>query len=424
MKTLLRLLSFMATAWTLLTYIQPKRHPTWLYLGWIKIVAGSMTPVLALFGAIYTLLGWRRRDWLVVLTSLVGTVLALRHVAQVTAPHEAFDRAFGPYWRGDIPMKLRKRLRPRRFTPAPFAPRDYFFQRGLTLGYNSESGDAILADLWTPPPDVDPTGLGIIYLHGSAWHYMDKDMGTRPFFAYLTGQGHTVLDVAYTMAHKSRLPGMVGDVKQAIAWFKLNAAALKVNPERIILWGGSAGGHLALLSAYTPNHPKWQPANLDVDTGVRGVVSYYGLTDLAATQHLLAEMPDLPTYQQQAVVNMMRKVRLLPLDGEFVSTAELVPHLLGGALADMPELYDDSSPIRYVGPHCPPTLLINGAHDFAVEVSQHQRLHGALVAADVAAAHIEFPLTDHAFDLFFPAINPAGQSALYDLERFLALLMK
>jgi len=423
MKILIRLLSFSATAWALLTHFQPQRGPALVYLVWIKIVAGSMTPILALFSGFYTLLGWRRRDWLVVLTGLAGSILSLRHIALVTAPHDAFDRAFGTYWRGDIPIRLRKKLRPRRFTPTPFAPRDYFYQRNITIGHNSESGDPILADLWTPPPGTEPTGLGLIYLHGSAWHYLDKDMGTRPFFAYLAGQGHTILDVAYTMAYKCRLPGMVGDVKQAIAWFKMNAAALNINPKRIVLWGGSAGGHLALLAAYTPNDPTWQPAGLDADTQVRGVVSYYGLTDLVEAQRFLAEMPDLPENQRQRMSSRFRQMRLLPADSDFVATPNLLPHLLGGALAECPERYGQGSPINHVGSHCPPTLLINGAHDFAVEVSQHQRLHGALVAAGVAAAHIELPLTEHAFDLFFPTINPAGQSALYDLERFLARLV-
>lgn len=423
MKTLIRLLSLNATLWAVLTHFQPRRGRALLFIGWIKVVAGSITPILALLSALYTLLGWRRRDWLVVLAGLVGTVFSLRHIALVTAPHDAFDRAFGTYWRGDIPMRLRRRLRPRRFTPASFTPRDYFFQRDMTIGHNSESGSPILADLWTPPPGVEPTGLGIIYLHGSAWHYMDKDMGTRPFFAYLTGQGHAILDVAYTMAHKSRLPGMVADVKQAIAWFKTNGGQLGVNPERIVLWGGSAGGHLALLSAYTPNDPQWQPADLQVDTRVHGVISYYGLTDLVEAQQALAEVPDLPEKQQQAITERMRQIRLLPTDGAFVATPELIPHLLGGSLAEDAERYVAGSPVNHVGPHCPPTLLINGAHDFSVEVTQHRRLHGALVAAGVAAAHIELPLTDHAFDLFFPALNPAGQAALYDLERFLALLV-
>jgi acetyl esterase/lipase len=416
MKILLRFLSFAAAAWSILTHIHLKPTPIMLFVGWIKIGAGSITPLLAFTSGLYTLLGWRRRDGWVVLAGLVGALVSLRHIAHVTAPHDAFERAFGPYWRGDIPMRLRHKLRPRRFTPGPFAPSDHFFQRDLIIGTNTESGAPIRADLWTPPPNVEATGLGIIYLHGSGWHYLDKDMGTRPFFSYLAGQGHTILDVAYTLAPQSQIPGMVGDVKQAIAWFKEQGPELGVNPRRIVLWGASAGGQLALLAAYAPD-------NAATNGAVRGVISYYGITDLVSAQEKLAGLPALATEQQRSFTTIARQIRMLPPEGEFVDTADLIPGAVGGTLAEVPERYMSGSPINYVGSHCPPTLLINGAHDFGVDITQHSRLHGALVAAGVAAAHVELPLTEHAFDLFFPEINPAGQAALYDLERFLALMV-
>lgn len=416
MKLLLRFLSFAAALWAVLTHIHLKPTPIMLFVGWIKIAAGSATPLLAFLSGIYTLFGWRRRDWWVVVAGLVGSIASLHHVAQTTAPHDAFDRAFGPYWRGDIPMRLRKKLRPRRFTPGTFAPPDHFFQRDIIVGTNTESGAPIRADLWTPPPDIEATGLGVIYLHGSGWHYSDKDGGTRPFFSYLAGQGHIILDVAYTLAPQSQIPGMVGDVKQAITWLKTHGPEWGLNPERIVLWGASAGGQLALLTAYAVDDPA-------ISAVVRGVVSYYGVTDLITAQETLAGLPSLSAEQRRAFTTIARQIRLLPPDGDFVDTADLIPGAVGGTLAEVPERYVAGSPINHVGPHCPPTLLINGAHDFGVDVTQHRRLHGALVAAGVAAAHIELPLTEHAFDLFFPEINPAAQAALYDLERFLALLV-
>jgi acetyl esterase/lipase len=51
-----------------------------------------------------------------------------------------------------------------------------------------------------------------------------------------------------------------------------------------------------------------------------------------------------------------------------------------------------------------------------------QRLHHALVAAGVASVLVEFPRTDHAFDLVLPQVSPVAQAATYDVERFLALL--
>jgi acetyl esterase/lipase len=58
----------------------------------------------------------------------------------------------------------------------------------------------LLCDLWQPPENVPPSGLAFIYMHGSAWYLLDKDVGTRPFFSHLAAQGHVVMDVAYRLA--------------------------------------------------------------------------------------------------------------------------------------------------------------------------------------------------------------------------------
>ena len=113
---------------------------------------------------------------------------------------------------------------------------------------------------------------------------MDKDYGTRPFFRQLTAQGHVVMDVAYRLCPEVDIYEMVGDVKRAVAWMKANAARYAVDPQRIVLAGGSAGAHLALLAAYAPDHPRLTPKDVQgCDLSVRAVVSYYGPSDLCAT---------------------------------------------------------------------------------------------------------------------------------------------
>jgi acetyl esterase/lipase len=120
-------------------------------------------------------------------------------------------------------------------------------------------------------------------LHGSAWAYGDKDTGTRSFFRHLAAQGHTVMDVAYRLIPEVDIYGMVGDAKRAVAWMKANAASYGVNPEKIVLGGSSAGAHIALLTAYTPQYLELIPDDVKrADLSVCGVVSYYGNTDLVA----------------------------------------------------------------------------------------------------------------------------------------------
>ena len=117
----------------------------------------------------------------------------------------------------------------------------------------------LLCDLWQPNATVTPSGLAFIYLHGSAWALLDKDVGTRPFFRHLAAQGHVIMDVAYRLAHETDMMGMVNDVKRAIVWMKENSRTYAVNPYTIVVGGGSAGGHLAMLAAYTANNPQFTP---------------------------------------------------------------------------------------------------------------------------------------------------------------------
>ena len=245
---------------------------------------------------------------------------------------------------------------------------------------------------------------------------MDKDMLTRLFFHHLIAQGHTVMDVAYRLCPEVDIYGMIGDVKRAIAWMKANASRYGVNPDKIVLGGGSAGGHLALLAGYTPENPELTPGDLkNADLSVCGVISYYGPTDmLAEYQH---------TNQERLLSDDLPPVSIGP-----DSTLTVLPAtwrmdaLLGGWPKDALPTYQLASPSTHVHPDCPPTLLIQGNQDFITPVGATCALYTRLLESGVPAINVVFPWTDHAFDILLPQINPAAQSALYDVDRFLALL--
>ena len=112
------------------------------------------------------------------------------------------------------------------------------------------------------------------------------------------------MDVAYRLCPEVDVAGMVGDAKRAVVWMKANAARFGVSPERVVLMGASAGGHVALLAAYTPSHPRLTPEELrGVDTSVRAMVSYYGVPDLHAydkhSTGLLANVPQQPATEKK-----------------------------------------------------------------------------------------------------------------------------
>ena len=298
--------------------------------------------------------------------------------------------------------------------------------RNLAYAVVPHSERRLLCDLWLPSEARRPagstlhSGIGVIYLHGGAWQAFDKDVATRPFFRHLCAQGHVVMDVAYRMARETDMRGMVGDVKRAIAWMKREGARFGVNPERVVLAGGSAGGHLALLTAYTPKHSDLDPPDVrSMDTSVRGVIGYYPVADLRTLTDFWSEQAMHPLGTAVG-----RILGYFPPEG-YLPWSKLVQRLFGMALPAGPALTHELltfSPVAHVGNHCPPTLLLQGLHDHVVPVQDVQSLHRALIAAGRPSVLVELPQVEHAFDMVALQLSPPAQAALYDVERFLALL--
>lgn len=391
-----------------------------MYLVYMKMMATAVAPFLFIVNVAVALWGWRR-DRVTALFGLMGAFFSGRYIACITKPHEGLQQGLGPDWEANVPETLRAHFLTDPYTIPLLWPPEVPWARNVVIGRAGHTHDPLLADVWQPTAETPRSGLVVIYLHGSGWHYLDKDFGTRLFFRHLAQRGHVVIDVAYTMPPQTDLSGMVADVKRAIAWAKENADQYGFRPEGVVLMGGSAGGHLAMLAGFTPNDLAWQPVEVTGDTAVAGVVSYYGVSDLVRL-HMDSQVSPLRLRKRPSLDAWMKRNRLLPAYGTFVNGNEMLVSLLGGPPEACPEAYRQGAPLTYVGAHCPPTLLLNGAHDIAVAVSHHRQVWEGLRAVGVTAVHHEIPYADHGFDLIFPRWAPAYQVALYDVERFLAYL--
>jgi acetyl esterase/lipase len=364
------------------------------------------------------------------LTAMLGAVAAVRDVRRVTAPHRGFARAFGVEWERAIASEQQTGMLRRRWTwhlPAAPEPR---WQRDVPFWILPGIDRRLLCDLWQPPRGVASSGLAVVYLHGSAWYLLDKDFFTRPFFRHLAGQGHVVMDVAYRLYPETDMLGMVGDAKRAIAWMKAQGPEYRVNPERVVVAGGSAGGHLALLAAYTPREGMLTPDDAgDADLSVRGVISCYGPTDLRAYyDHTRQNIWSHPGQATEAHPPGPLIRRVLGTSYERLGLGKAgVPGamepLLGGTPEAVPDRYALFSPSTHVQSGSPPTLLIQGKDDVIAPVAATNLLFEQLVAAGVQAVNIVFPHAEHGFDLVLPRWSPAAQAALYHEERFLALMV-
>lgn len=372
---------------------------------------------------------------ILVIANMTCSVMAARYIYRtVAASRVDFSQAFGPGWRDRLSLRATAAMLPRRWSPIPFHDPDPRVEKDVSFWTFPETNERLLADLWLPPSTVQPSGLAFLFFHGSGWHLGDKGIGMDPTFRHLTAQGHVVMDVAYRLAPEVDLLGMAGDVKRAVTWMKVNASRYKVDPNRIVLSGGSAGGQLALLAAYTPGDPELTPPELAAsDTSVRGVVSYYGPADMRAfVNHEMGKMmrSGIPAKKKVSFVDPKTHLPSGPITLE-----QMMFNVMGGMPEDLPHAYDLADVKSHVNSKTPPTLLFQGEIDSFVQTQAVRNLAGALRAARVPVIYVEFPDTDHGFDIasaftklsgthvpFDSQFAPPTQAALYVLDRFLALM--
>ena len=119
----------------------------------------------------------------------------------------------------------------------------------------------------------------MIQVHGGGWIAGSRLEQGIPLLNHLAANGWIGFAVDYRLSPRATMPEHVIDVKRAIAWVRAHADELGVDPERIALTGGSAGGHLTALAALTADDKALQPGFEDADTSVAAAVPFYGIYD-------------------------------------------------------------------------------------------------------------------------------------------------
>src|SRR5271167_2921690 len=143
--------------------------------------------------------------------------------------------------------------------------------------------DVVFADAGDRPLKLDlyrPTegGLGaaVVLFHGGGWSRGDKSM-LAPHASALASQGFVAVVPEYRLTGEALWPAQIHDVKRAIRWTRSHAAELGFDPERLCLEGHSAGAHLVLLAAGTPDDPRLDPpkGNGGVSAAAAAVAAIY-----------------------------------------------------------------------------------------------------------------------------------------------------
>jgi acetyl esterase/lipase len=427
--TALAVVECLLLLWVSLLYVPFRWRPFGIFLITEKMLALAYAPIILVLSTALAVVGAMSGSWSNAAPAGMAAIAALAVIVRVGSVRTDLSGALGGGWREHIPAERRVRMVSRWWAgplPTSLEPR---WQRDVPFATVPGAGRVLLCDVWQPPIGVASSGVAVVYMHGSGYVLLDKDCGTRRLFRHLAAQGHVVVDVAYRLFPETDVVGMVADAKRAIAWVRGRAGDLGVDPERIVLVGGSAGGHLSLLAAYGHDDPALTPPELaGSDLRVSAVASLYGQVGLDTMYEHTGQdevchpddpRPDWTARPSRALVRLFgddaARLRL-----QFMVHGGRSDWLVGGAPREVPDRYARLSALTYVRSDCPPTLLMHGTHDEMAPVGAVRRLERRLEEAGAPVTAVYLPHTDHAFDLVGTAWSPAARVAVHVLERFLA----
>ena len=235
--------------------------------------------MLAAFqGDLDTPVGWATLGLVIVTTGALA-IVARRGLAAGPAVARAMDDGLGADERAAIAADVFGRLRRRRppwgrvlVWPFPIFRRDV--ERVANISYG-DAGPWNLLDVYrhrSRPPD----GATLVYLHGGAFRSGRKNREARPLIYRLASQGWVCISANYRLSPPATFSDHLIDVKRVIAWVREHGPGYGADPNVVFLAGSSAGGHLTMAAALTPNDPRFQPCFERVDTSVTAAVSLYG----------------------------------------------------------------------------------------------------------------------------------------------------
>lgn len=223
----------------------------------------------------------------------------------------------------------------------------------LAYGPNTDQS-ANLLDLYLPL-GKGPYPL-IICVHGGGW-----DSGDKAFFPFqhLVRSGFAVASINYRLSTQAAFPAQIIDCKLAIGWLRMHAGDYDIDPDRIGIWGVSAGGHLAALAGLTGDlaEPSWGSTDRRVSNRVAAVCDWCGPADL---------------------------ISIFPQSGNSPGVADLVTKLLGTSPINNPALTREASPVFYSQSKVPPFFIMHGLKDPIVPSQQSRELddHLKTIGAD------------------------------------------
>jgi acetyl esterase/lipase len=244
----------------------------------------------------------------------------------------------------------------------PAVPEDLAVHRGII--YTVADTIPLRLDIYQKK-NLHKAAPTLLFIHGGAW-VKGKREDYLPYLIWFAEKEYVTITVSYRLSRTAPFPAAVEDVKCAVRWIKTHARQYGIDPERIALVGGSAGGHLALMAAYSEENEFRGTCSDTATAHVSAVVDLYGPVDLTTP---------------------------------YARNTSEVKGFLRKSWEDNPELYKQASPRYHITSDDPPTLIFQGTLDNLVPVSQSDSLHLWLERAGVANEYHRLKGWPHTMDI-------------------------
>lgn len=267
------------------------------------------------------------------------------------------------------------------------------------VAYKIVDGRSMTLDIYLPTDTTLSRPYPVIvYIHGGSWVTGSKEAFVIPYMEEVLravlDEGYAVVSIEYlladTLSGDASFPRAIADCKDAIRWVRAHAREYHLDSHHIGLWGSSAGAHLSLLAAYSP------------DTLFRG-------------DTLLARYPAQVDYviddYGPTHLNKLFRTHIDPLSLGLVKLAapalyrerEMMLSVFSGEEHRRRRVNSTCryySPMTYVEEGAVPTLLLHGDKDKVVPLKQSRKLARALAREGVAYRLVVYPGAGHSFRTF------------------------
>ncbi|MBP9103961.1 MAG: alpha/beta hydrolase [Chitinophagaceae bacterium] len=229
------------------------------------------------------------------------------------------------------------------------------FTAQIDIVYTQVDGWDGRMDLYLPPKSKVLSPV-VINIHGGGWNHGVKESQTG--YSTFFKKGFAVANIEYRLTGQATAPAAIEDTRCALIYLIKNAKALNIDVNKIVIMGGSSGGHLALMGGLLANDHRFDTNCPGVSTiKVAAIIDKYGITDVWDWGY-----------------------------GKNI-TSKSAKNWLGKYSTD--EAFAKSvSPINYVAKDSPPVFIVHGDADPTVPYQQSVDLHKKLVEAGVKTQFI------------------------------------